>query len=59
MPRQLPDLPTGDWTLVGCDFNRIEVSLFRLPYNGESEKSKQMTLSACPICYGMRNVKAE
>ena len=22
-------------TLVGCDFNRIEVSLFRLPYNGE------------------------
>ena len=35
MPRQLPGLPTGDWTLVGCDFNRIEVSLFRLPYNGE------------------------
>ena len=35
MPRQLPGLPARDWTLVGCDFNSIEVSLFRLPYNGE------------------------
>ena len=24
-----------------------------------TEKSKQMTLLACPICYGMGNVKAE